>query len=237
MKYNQIEGEINLEHVKEHFEEEAKEFDDTIVKLIPMYSQMIDSMILTIPQEVSDEFKVLDLGTGTGNVSKAIKEKFKHASIDCIDIAEKMIEMAKIKLEGYTDIHYYTGDFYEFEFEEKYDVVVSSLALHHIKTDDEKKKFYHKIYHILKEGGIFINSDSVLGSNERMQKLNKEKWKEFMLNNVSEDEVEDKWVPQSKKEDYPAPITNHLKWLEEAGFKDLDIVWKYYGWAVYCGTR
>ncbi|UTB33432.1 MAG: class I SAM-dependent methyltransferase [Methanobacterium sp. ERen5] len=128
-----------MEHVKEHFEEEAKEFDDTIIKLIPMYSQMIESMIFTIPQDVSDEFKVLDLGTGTGNVSKAIKEKFEHASIDCIDIAEKMIEMAKIKLEGYTDIHYYTGDFYEFEFEEKYDVVVSSLALHHIKTDDEKR--------------------------------------------------------------------------------------------------
>ncbi len=226
-----------MEHVKEHFEEEAKEFDDTIVKLIPMYSQMIDSMIFTIPQDVSDEFKVLDLGTGTGNVSKAIKEKFGHANIDCIDIASKMIEMAKIKLGDYDDIHYYTGDFYEFEFEEKYDVIVSSLALHHIKTDDEKKKFYHKIYNILKKGGIFINSDSVLGSNERMQNLNKEKWKEFMLNNLSEDEIEDKWVPQSKKEDYPVPITLHLKWLEEAGFKDLDIVWKYYGWAVYCGTR
>lgn len=226
-----------MEHVKEHFEEEAKEFDDTIIKLIPKYSQMIDSMIVTIPKEVSDKFKVLDLGTGTGNVSKAIKEKFEHASIDCIDIAQKMIEMAKIKLGDYTDIRYYTGDFYEFEFEEKYDVVISSLALHHIKTDDEKKKFYHKIYSILRNGGIFINSDSVLGSNERMQTLNKEKWKEFMLTNVSEDEIETKWIPQSKKEDYPAPITHHLKWLEEAGFKDLDIVWKYYGWAVYCGTR
>ena len=39
-----------MEHVKEHFEEEAKEFDDTIVKLIPMYSQMIDSMIFTYPK-------------------------------------------------------------------------------------------------------------------------------------------------------------------------------------------
>lgn len=226
-----------MEHVKEHFEEEAKEFDETIVKLIPMYTQMIDSMILTIPYDVSDKFKVLDLGTGTGNVSKAVKEKFKHANIDCIDIAEKMIEMAKIKLGDYGDIHYYTGDFYEFEFEEKYDVVVSSLALHHIKTDNEKKKFYYKIYNSLKDGGIFINSDSVLGSNEKIQELYLEKWKKFMLNSLPKAEIETKWIPQSKKEDYPAPITNHLKWLENVGFKDLDVVWKYYGWAVYCGTR
>jgi len=226
-----------LEHVKEHFEEEAKEFDGTIVKLIPKYSEMIDSMILTIPHDVSDEFKVLDLGTGTGNVSRAVKEKFKRASIDCIDIADKMIEMAKIKLADYDNIRYYTGDFSEFEFEDTYDVIVSSLALHHIKTDTEKKKFYYKIFNSLKDGGIFINSDSVLGSNEKLYELYFEKWKEFMSNSVPEDEIETKWIPQSKKEDYPAPITKHLKWLGETGFKEMDVVWKYYGWAVYCGTR
>jgi len=226
-----------LEHVKEHFEEEAKEFDGTIVKLIPKYSQMIDSMILTIPHDVSDEFNVLDLGTGTGNVSRAVKEKFKNTNIDCIDIADKMIEMAKIKLADYDNIRYYTGDFNEFEFEDNYDVIVSSLALHHIRTDDEKKEFYYKIYNSLKDGGIFINSDSVLGSNEKMQEIYSEKWKEFMLNNVPENEIENKWIPQSKKEDYPVPITQHIKWMEETGFKDMDIVWKYYGWAVYCGTR
>ena len=226
-----------MEHVKEHFEEEAKEFDGTIVKLIPKYSQMIDSMILTIPHDVSDEFNVLDLGTGTGNVSRAVKEKFKNTNIDCIDIADKMIEMAKIKLADYDNIRYYTGDFNEFEFEDNYDVIVSSLALHHIRTDDEKKEFYYKIYNSLKDGGIFINSDSVLGSNEKMQEIYSEKWKEFMLNNVPENEIENKWIPQSKKEDYPVPITQHIKWMEETGFKDMDIVWKYYGWAVYCGTR
>lgn len=226
-----------MEHVKEHFEEEAKEFDGTIVKLIPKYSQMIDSMILTIPHDVSDEFNVLDLGTGTGNVSRAVKEKFKNTNIDCIDIADKMIEMAKIKLADYNNIRYYTGDFNEFEFEDNYDVIVSSLALHHIRTDDEKKEFYYKIYNSLKDGGIFINSDSVLGSNEKMQEIYSEKWKEFMLNNVPENEIENKWIPQSKKEDYPVPITQHIKWMEETGFKDMDIVWKYYGWAVYCGTR
>jgi tRNA (cmo5U34)-methyltransferase len=226
-----------LKNVKEHFDEEAKEFDNTILKLIPHYRDMIDSMISAIPYNDSDRFNVLDLGSGTGNVSLALKQKFQYASISCIDIAENMIEMAKLKLDNYNDIEYYTGDFSEFEFKRKYDVVVSSLALHHIRTDEEKKEFYSKIYELLNPGGIFLNSDSVLGSNEKLTNLYTEKWIEFLLESITLKEVEEKWLPQSKAEDFPAPIMDHLKWLAETGFERQDVIWKYYGWAVYCGTK
>jgi tRNA (cmo5U34)-methyltransferase len=226
-----------LENVKEHFEEEAKEFDKTILKLIPMYSEMINSMISAIPFEISDKFKVLDLGCGTGNVTKAVKERFPMSKISCIDIAENMIQMAKIKLEGYSDIEYYTEDFSEFNFKGAYDVVVSSLALHHIRTDENKKKFYSRIYDVLKPGGLFLNSDSVLGSNESLNMIYRKKWIDFMLQNVPEEEIKEKWLPTEMEEDFPAPLTNHLKWLGETRFESIDVVWKYYGYAVYCGTR
>jgi tRNA (cmo5U34)-methyltransferase len=206
-----------MDKVKEHFEEEAKEFDNTILKLIPRYDDMISCMVSVIPFDNSEEFKLLDLGSGTGNITKAVKERYPHSKISCIDIAENMIQMAKIKLQDYTDIEYYTGDFSEFDFKEKYDVIVSSLALHHIKTNEDKKKFYSKIYSALKEGGVFLNSDVVLGSNE--------------------EEVREKWLPKQKEEDFPAPLNKHLKWLDEKGFKSIDVVWKYYGLVVYCGTR
>jgi tRNA (cmo5U34)-methyltransferase len=226
-----------LENVKEHFEEEAEEFDNTILKLIPFYNEMIDSMISTIPFEGSDQFEVLDLGCGTGNVSQAVKEKFPNAKISCLDIAENMIEMAKIKLANYNGIDYYIGDFSDFDFEKKYNIVVSSLALHHVKTDDDKKKLYRRIFGVLRDGGVFLNSDVVLGSNESLNKLYRDKWVEFMLQNVPKKEVEEKWLPKQKGEDFPAPITQHINWLNETGFKNCDIVWKYYGLAVYCGTR
>ncbi len=232
-----IKEEIKLLNVKEHFEEEAEEFDKTILKLIPLYKDMINSMISAIPYDNLDKFKVLDLGCGTGNISKAVKDIFPNSKIDCIDIAANMIEMAKIKLEDYEDIKFYQGDFSEFDFEENYDVVVSSLALHHIRTDKDKKKFYRRIYGSLRSRGIFLNSDVVLGSNENLNQLYRKKWIDFMIQNVPEKEVEEKWLPKQLEEDFPAPLTHHLKWLVETGFKSVDIVWKYYGLAVYCGTR
>ncbi len=226
-----------MENVKEHFEKEAEEFDNTILKLIPKYNEMIDSMISVIPFESSDKFKLLDLGCGTGNVTKAAKKKFPNSMINCIDIAENMIQMAKIKLEDYDDITYHVGDFSEVDFEEKFDVVVSSLALHHIKTDTDKRNFYIKIYEVLKPGGVFMNSDYVLGSSDILSKIYRKKWINYMLLNVPENEVNEKWIPKEMEEDYPAPLINHLKWLNETGYKSVDVVWKYYGYAVYCGTR
>ena len=81
--------------------------------------------------------RFLDLGCGTGNISKAVKESFPNAEISCVDLAEGMIKMAQYKLSDYSGIQYYTGDFREFEFGNEYDVVVSSLALHHLSSEGE----------------------------------------------------------------------------------------------------
>ena len=214
-----------MEKVKSHFEEEAKEFDETILKLIPNYKEMINALISSIPFNHQDSIRVLDLGCGTGTISKNLKEIFPNARVSCLDLAENMIEMAKIKLNKYNGIDYITNDFYHFKFSEKYDVIISSLALHHLVTDNDKIEFYKKIYESLNPGGVFFNADVVLGSNDYIQGLYLEKWKEFMNQSVSMEEVENKWIPTAEEEDNPAKLLDQLNWLHDIGFKDLDVIW------------
>lgn len=210
-----------MKKVKEHFEEEAAEFDKLILKLIPHYEEMITALISSIPHDKRDSIKVMDLGCGTGTITKSLKDKFKNANVTCLDLAQNMIKMAKLKLNRYYNINYITGDFYHFNFPEKYDVILSSLALHHLVTDEDKKQFYTRIYEALNPGGVFLNADVVLGSNEYLQKLYLEKWKEFMNKSVSMKEIEEKWIPAAEEEDHPAILIDQLGWLREIGFKDV----------------
>lgn len=223
--------------VKAHFEEEAAEFDELILKLIPHYEEMINALISSIPFKKEDSFKVMDLGCGTGTIIKVLKEKLPNAQVTCLDLAENMLEMAKIKLQGYEDIKYVVGDFYHYNFVEKYDVIVSSLAMHHLVTDEDKKEFYAKIHEALNPGGVFLNADVVLGSNSQIERLYIAKWKEFMSLSVSMKEIEEKWIPKAYAEDHPAKLIDHIDWLREIGFRDVDVIWKHYGRAVYGGYK
>lgn len=225
-----------MEHVKNHFEEEAEIFDELIRTIIPFYKDMVDSLVLSLPFNQKEGIKVLDLGCGTGNISLKVKERFPSGHITCVDLAENMIKMAESKLSPYRDVEFITADFRDLDYKEEYDAVISSLALHHLQPGDQKS-FYRRINHFLKMGGVFYTADIVLGSTSYLKEIYLDKWVEFMLENHSQEEVEKIWLPKHREEDHPSPLINHVQWLKEAGFTDVDMVWKYYMFGVYGGKK
>jgi len=225
-----------MDNVKKSFEEEAHQFDEIVRQLVPYYSEMLDALVLALPFGTSRVIRVIDLGCGTGAVARHIKDSFPAAEITCVDIAENMLEMAKLKLSTGPSIRYQLADFRSYEFDEKYDAVVSSLALHHLE-DEEKKPFYGKIFKSLNSGGIFYNADIIFGSDSHLQEQYMEKWKDFMRRHVPSDEIENKWIPRHYEEDRPTTLMAQLAWLEDIGFSEIDVIWKYYNFAVYGGVR
>ena len=226
-----------MDTIRKHFEEEAREFDRIIVTLIPDYPRMVEALVAAIPFENSAPVRVIDLGCGTGTVAEGVLGRFPNAQVTCLDLAENMIAMARAKLELHPHVHFVTGDFNSFDLDGNNDVVVSSLALHHLVTNDDKRQFYHRIYGNLRSGGVFYNADIVLGSSDILQAVYMQQWRTFMRRNVSLEEIEDKWIPKYEAEDRPAKLTDQLAWLAEIGFADVDVIWKHYNFAVYGGRK
>ncbi len=226
-----------MESVKRHFEEEAREYDEIIKKLIPGYPQMVEALVDALPFEKSAVISVIDLGCGTGTVARAVKDVFPSANITCLDIAEGMLQMARLKMADAPETVYINADFSSLDFSGEYDAVVSSLALHHLETDEDKQEFYRKIYSGLKKGGVFANVDVVIASTGRLQQVYIERWKNFMEKSVGREEVENIWIPKYYKEDRPTALTRHLNMLESAGFLYMDVLWKYYNYAVYTALK
>lgn len=226
-----------MDKIKQHFEDEAREFDRIIVTLIPDYSQMVDALVSAFPFEHSAPVRAIDLGCGTGTVTARVLQIFPNARVTCLDLSENMIAMAKARLASYPQVGYVVSDFSRFEFNREFDAVMSSLALHHLETNDEKKLFYRRIYEGLATGGVFYNADVVLGSSEFLQEVYMERWRDFMRRNVSTEEIEGKWIPKYQAEDRPAKLIDQLNWMTEIGFADVDVIWKYYNFAVYGGVK
>lgn len=103
--------------------------------------------------------KILDLGAGTGLELIHVFELFPNAEVTAIDITENMLEELK-KRSFANNVNTICGDFFEVEFGDNYDAVISTSALHHFKLE-EKIKLYKKVYECLKENGQFINCDKI----------------------------------------------------------------------------
>ncbi|MCX7947310.1 MAG: class I SAM-dependent methyltransferase [candidate division WOR-3 bacterium] len=95
--------------------------------------------------------KVLDLGCGTGNISKILKEK--NYNIFGLDIAINMLKIAKKK--GLKNI--VNASFYKIPFKsESFDIVISIFdSLNNVKDLNEMKEVFSEIYRVLKIDGIF----------------------------------------------------------------------------------
>lgn len=97
---------------------------------------------------------VLDLGCGYGWHCIYAKEQGAEF-VTGIDISEKMLEIAKEKT-PYKDIEYLCSPIEDIDFaDESFDIVLSSLTFHYIKSFEDIVK---KINRILKTGGVFIFS-------------------------------------------------------------------------------
>lgn len=222
--------------VLQNFEQKASEYDSFMLKCVPNYNEMIEYLVNNIPFNSNDKLSICDLGSGTGNVTKLLLETFPNATINCIDISPMMVDMAKAKLNN-DDIKYEIADFYEYEFSEKYDIITSSLALHHLVTDDDKKMFYKKIYNALNDGGLFYNADVVIAASETTEDKIMELWKQWLRRYHSEEDLMEMVVNRYYEEDRPTTIVNHLNWLQEIGFKDVDVIWRKAKGAVFGGHK
>jgi len=187
----------------------SKEMKDFFNNKIDMYDslhlQMMDNKIAITEVLNKDVRRILDLGVGTGLELIPLFEKFPNIYVKGIDITENMLEeLKKRNFKNKLDI--VLGDFFEVEFGNNYDAVISTSALHHFNKIN-KLKLYKKIYDSLKEGGQFINSDRFVNTEEE----EKSAIKEYKEN------------PNNKMHvDTPLCIDNEIKILKQVGFKEIN---------------
>lgn len=220
--------------VKEKFNDNASDYDSQRRKLIPCFDDFY-SIAVSITETDNVNPDILDIGAGTGLLSSFILGKIPGANMTLIDISEKMIDVAKRRFKDKQNVTYIIADYTKYQFNKKYDIVVSSLSIHHL-TDKEKKQLYANIYSILNPNGVFVNADQVLGSTTFIETLYKKDWYFKVVNSgLSEEEIAAAY--ERTKLDKMATLEDQLTWLKEIGFLDVDCIYKYYNFAVLFGRK
>ena len=229
-------GKDRFGRIKAHFEKEAAVFDKLFFKIMPRYEEMMRALVESLPFPRNDGFKIIDLGCGTGNLSRKILAAHPKASLTCIDLAEKMLAMARTKIGESRRVSFRQGDIRDFNYSGKYDAIVSSMALHHIEKK-EKPRFYRKLHDVLRREGVFYAIDIFTSSSRHLQQLFLERWKTYMKQQGLPADKINEMMRRHRREDRAVRLADELGIMRRAGFVDIEVVLKHHNFALYGGRK
>ncbi len=218
---------------RREFDREAKAYDRTAPESMPAYTDLHRTLLGGIPFLPTREFRVLELGVGTGTFTALLLAGFPHATVTGIDLSTQMIARARAKLRPFRDrVDLVAGDLGNFE-EAQYDAVVSALAIHHL-TDPEKWRLFRRIHRALPRGGYFGDADDHLPEDP----LFDQRYAQIASSLPRAARSGARWTNlqevwhEHERFDHPATLAAETAALERAGFAHVGVPWRFFGQAV-----
>jgi malonyl-CoA O-methyltransferase len=115
--------------------------------------EVVDDLMGWLPD--SGPVRILEIGCGTGLLTERLLERHPQATIDAVDVAEGMIEHCRARFDPVERLRWLTCDVLDFESEVKYDLIVSSSALHWVQ--DLPFLFYRLRGLLAERGELFFS--------------------------------------------------------------------------------
>lgn len=223
--------------IEEAFNETVDYYDGWIRKAVPGYEELFAAAMELIPFPSDQPVDVLDLGAGTGLFALQVLGKCPLGRFVLWDVADRMLDMARHRFrDSPQQFRFVVDDYRNLGNAGSFDMVVSSLSIHHLE-DCEKRELFCRIHDILRERGVFINIDLVRGPTPALEEFYCNNWFEKMrLAGATEEEI------RAGKErrnafDRDALLNDQLAWLKEAGFTQVDCVYRNFKMGLFLGVK
>nr|WP_319540668.1 class I SAM-dependent methyltransferase [uncultured Methanospirillum sp.] len=211
----------------------AAEYDTRIPIILPGHSLFFDTCLYLIP---SGPVSILELGSGTGYATSLIQKERPDAIISGVDHSPEMIYYAKAK-SNLHDVQIHEQDIRDEWPEPAYDVIFTTLCLHHIPRADRRKTL-DRIFQSLKQGGIFICGDIIRCSSQVEEDIYTARWLERMIVHGVDQEARNH-MAASRNQNLPEMETldSFIQALKETGFSTVMIPYRYEISAVFAGKK
>lgn len=118
---------IDKEKLKRRFSRNAKNYDKYAMVQKKMGQTLIENLIIDTEKDKKQIKNILEIGCGTGYVTRLLISKFPHAKITSVDIAPGMIEQVKLTIKD-DSVNFICADIEEIELNNTYDLIISNAT-------------------------------------------------------------------------------------------------------------
>jgi L-threonylcarbamoyladenylate synthase len=165
---------------------------------VPLFEQLQRELVAASGDRVE---RILELGTGTGETARRLLARHPGASLIGIDESESMLATARRSLPA-SRVDLRTGRIQDPLPDGRFDLVASALCVHHLDAE-EKADLFARVRAMLSPGGRFVLADLVLPVDPAEAR-----------------------TPHTPGFDKPSSMADQVRWLREAGFEEVEVVWE-----------
>ena len=213
----------------------AEEYDANRRKFIPCFDDYYDSTTRFIAANITPPKRVLDLGAGTGLLTYYWYKCFPTSEYVLVDIADKMLDVARKRFEGANNVSYQILDYSKMLPETSLDVIISALSIHHLE-DASKSELFKRIYDKLPVGGTFVNYDQFCAGTAEMNAWFDGYWENQLMNSgLTPDDIE-LWKDR-RKLDRECSVEQECEMLCNSGFNAVKCVYSYQKFSVIVAVK
>lgn len=219
------------QNVGKFFDSLSDEYTEVIERCFPRYREMLWAVVDYLPAAGNCQ-SILDLGCGTGNLSQLIHERYPDAALTCVDISEESLLECRARLSACDALVCEKSDMQDVDYSPgSFDLIVSSIAIHHLPAA-AKQKLYQRIYQWLASNGVLCFADQFAGATPDVSVRHQAHWKALSMQAGSTEEEWAMWMQHQSECDHHDSLSDQLAWLHEAGFQEIDVVWRFLLWTV-----
>jgi len=227
-------------------------------RFLPLREERLRELIRLVEAAHEAPRRLLDLGCGTGSVTRRLIDAFPGAEVVGVDLDPTLLALARARCAReerarflLADLRY--GDLLPGD-PGNFDAAVSATALHWL-TPGELEELYARLFRILGRGGIFLNADhvgsSIPGVAERWRASRKAvlpsegeqkaAWDSFfdsllLALGPTARSLREKALGPFRGSEEGYPLEFHADALRRAGFQRIDCFWRWDGDAIYGGV-
>lgn len=130
---------------------------------------LAQSVVSMLPEMYPET--ILELGPGTGQLTRLVAARFPDVPIDAVDVAEKMIEHSRSAFSKFPNIRWIVGDAQTYWGGDRYPLIVSSAALHWAA---DLRAAFENLFQCLEPGGFFALGMMLRGTLKELHELRRE---------------------------------------------------------------
>lgn len=221
--------------IEKQFNQIAREYDANRRKFIPCFDGYYEHTTRFIAANIAEPRRVLDLGAGTGLLTSYWYQQYPDADYVLVDVAEEMLEVARMRFAGVSGISYRTADYSKGLPEGEFGMIVSALSIHHLERAD-KQELFARIYAKLPDGGVFVNYDQFCAGQERMNRWYDSYWEaQLTSSGLTEHDIET-WR-ERRKLDRECSVPEEIALLSAHPFETVQCVYSCQKFAVIAAVK